>query len=139
MSSSATSSKGQVTVLAFTVRKPGIPFAEFKSYYEDKHVPWVTSLILTGDNAPLSYTRSYIDRGDGDSGAKPDKTRSFPMGGASTWDYDCVVRSVFRDEKHRDDVFQAYLKHGKEIREDEDRFTDVENGRVVFVTEICGE
>lgn len=116
-----------LTIIALVARKPGTSLAEFKSYYEDRHIPWVTPLIWHGDNHPVSYTRHYLER-DG-------AASSFPGGGAESFGYDCMTHVVFRDQQHRDASLEGYEKYAAEIAADEEKFMDRSAMKVLYVKE----
>lgn len=115
------------TVFIFTTRKPGTTFEQFKSYYETHHAYVITGFFTQCPCTPLSYIRNYIERDSGDT------TPSFPLGGADSWDYDCVSQLVFENQQQRDELFAEFGKHAEAIGEDEENFLDRSKTKFIFV------
>ena len=110
-----------VKVLAFLTRKEGIGMQAFIDYYENKHVPLITSLAPT----PLVYKRRYVVRGD-------PLTSS---GGAV--DFDVVTEVGFADRA----ALLAWMAQlsgsgvGEQVAADEGRFLGRSRTRAYVVEE----
>ena len=104
-------------LLIFLKRKPGLSTEEFRSYYEEKHVP----LIMPYMAGPVSYRRYYLD----------------PVEGQAEQEFDVVTELVFADRAMRDMVLAGMLADQlpAEVIEDETNFIDRPKSRVHAVTE----
>ena len=116
-------------MFSFLVRKPGMSFEDFKSYYENTHAPMALhSKNFTGPHAPLSYNRHYVDRKDG-SGA------CFPFGNGQNWGFDCITRVEFKDEETFKKGMKNFAENSHEIQADEDNFLDRSKSIYIIVGE----
>lgn len=123
-------------VLIFAYRKPGLSPAEFKSYYESRHVPLIQS--IAGPLLPISHTRRYIQRvqgsteGGADNGNHP---AAVLIGTPTDFEYDAIAEVIFEDEA----AFQAFFacvnqeEAAVRIAEDEEKFLNRAKMRVVLV------
>lgn len=113
------------SVIVLAPRKPGITHEEFKRRYE-QHMLMIAD--LSGDAAPLSHSRSYIQH---DADDKP----SMLAGDAGDMPYDCVVRMDFEDEA----AFGRFVgalsteEAAAKIEEDEAGFWDRTRQKVVVI------
>lgn len=107
------------TTLGITCyRLPHLSPAEFKDYYENKHVPLITSIIGTeGEAAPISYRRQYLNK-------TPEGKAALIVGDAERADWDCFVEVTFTDEAHFGKYMAKYRENIKQIGEHEDTFLD---------------
>lgn len=93
-----------ILLLCFTIRKPGVSFQDYKSYYEQHHSKNIYDFL--GDDSPATYSRHYVERpGDGDSShiAANGSPAFFLTGQAAEFAYDCVTLMTWDDE-------EAYIK-----------------------------
>ena len=116
------------TVYAFTARKPGMTMEAFKDYYENHHVPYFLKLV-DGPKYISKYDRSYVQK------KEDENVPGVYSGFASDWEYDCIVRVVYRSES----AFKEMLKNLEgvqdKISEDEKNFLNPEKMKVIFVGE----
>ncbi|KAI4210361.1 MAG: hypothetical protein LQ351_006810 [Letrouitia transgressa] len=116
------------TILLFLYRKPGLSFADFKSHYENSHMPLLQS--IGGPHFPKTHTRHYLPRPDG---GRVDIMKGAP----EDLDYDAMAELVFEGEKE----WKAFLglltqKENKErVERDEEEFQDRARLRAVMVGE----
>jgi hypothetical protein len=105
------------TLLIFLKRKAGLTTQEFRSYYEERHVP----LIMPYMAGPTSYRRRYLD----------------PVEGQAEQDFDVVTELCFADEAMRDMVLAGMIadRLPAEVIEDEMNFIDRSKTRAHAVTE----
>ncbi len=103
-------------VIALLARRPDISRAEFRSHYEEQHVPLAREVF---EGWP-GYVRNHIDR-------------VYPPGDL---DFDVVTLFWYRDEaQFRDTVTLLNGPQGAVIREDERRFMGKETNRYYTVRE----
>lgn len=104
-------------LLIFLKRKPGLSTDEFRSYYEEKHVP----LIMPYMAGPVSYRRCYLD----------------PVEGQPQQEFDVVTELCFADKAMRDMVLAGMVagQLPPEVIQDEKNFIDRPKSRVHAVTE----
>lgn len=125
-------------VILFVWRKPGLSPADFKTYWETKHVPLVKE--LTGDKFPNSHTRHYIQRSAVPGGA--DNT-SWPaavmLGEQSDFDYDAWAVLDFDSKEAFEAMFAKISEKdaAERLGADEEAFLDRGKRRVVFVDDMC--
>lgn len=105
-------------VMSFLARKPGTTPAEFRDYYENHHVPLITSLAPS----PPTYRRNYLSREE-------------PLIPGEAIGFDVVTEQAFPDKP----AFEAWLAvmraNGEKVREDEARFLDHSRYFAYFVDE----
>ena len=127
--------------LIFAWRNPNLSPAEFKSYYENNHVPLVKS--LAGSTFPISHVRRYLDRTQtdapsADGGVNANYPASVLIGKPTDFEYDVIAELTFEDEAH----FQAFMaivgqrEAAAKIEKDNSYFLDSEKMRVVVVGDI---
>ncbi|KAI0839524.1 EthD domain-containing protein [Hypoxylon sp. FL0890] len=106
-------------------RLPGVSPAEFKHHYE-AHMSVIQD--MAGAHFPLSHTRRYIQRPDGENA-------TVVVGSQADFDYDVLAEMVFESE----DVCKAFFEilsreeNAKWIEEDEKKFFDRKRVRVVVL------
>ncbi|KAI1381210.1 EthD domain-containing protein [Hypoxylon crocopeplum] len=122
------------SILLFATRKPGTTPEQFKAYYEGVHMPLLRE--IAGPQFPLSHTRRYIHRSEGQA---QDTTRNATtpaqvlLGSQADFDYDVIGELVFTDAA----AFQTFmgLTHAPEnaarVAADEEKFLDRSQLRVV--------
>ncbi|KAK3064753.1 hypothetical protein LTS18_004330, partial [Coniosporium uncinatum] len=103
-----------VNILAFLCKAPHLSHAQFKDYYEQKHMPLV--IQITGDAHPVVYKRRFMNHES--AVAKPTKEAAEPV------DFDAVTELVFRDTEHKDAWFAKIAGRLEEVVDDEARFID---------------
>ena len=116
--------------------------AEFKTYYENSHMPLVQR--IGGVHFPKSHTRSYIQRSEVDTSATSTgdgENAKYPatvlIGNQAEFDYDSVAELVFEDQTH----FQLFMgaisenEAAKTLAADEEKFLDRGKMRAVMVDE----
>jgi hypothetical protein len=74
------------TVLIFGFRNPNMNLTEYKTHYEQTHIPLAKS--IAGTAWPVSHTRHYF------GGNQSLSAISYPV------DWDSMAVMTFRDEKH---------------------------------------
>lgn len=88
-----------ILLLCFTVRKPGLSFQEYKSYYEQHHSKNIYGFL--GEDSPYTYSRHYVEReSDGDSSYIPatGDPALFLTGKAADFIYDGVTIMTWENE-----------------------------------------
>ncbi|KAF2450654.1 hypothetical protein P171DRAFT_348310 [Karstenula rhodostoma CBS 690.94] len=106
------------SAIFFLTRKPSLTLEEFKSVYENKHLPLLQSLF--GPAAPLRYRRYYVSQTISDIPVTP---ASPPPSSQSTIDetsedpdYDCIAELWWADEKTFHDFNRMYKLPGNLAR-----------------------
>lgn len=113
-------------ILLFMRRRPGMCVAEFRDYYENRHVP----LCLKYASGITRYVRRYLD-----PQPHPETGSGEDLG------YDVITELWFGDEK----IFRGTLKHLStnlmpgEVIEDERQLFDRTSFRIATCTEIVTE
>ncbi|KAI1766710.1 hypothetical protein GGR53DRAFT_186550 [Hypoxylon sp. FL1150] len=114
-------------VLIVGHRLPGIYPSQFKQLYE-RHMSHIQE--MAGAHFPLSHTRRYIQRPDGENA-------TVFLGSQADFDYDVLAEMVFEDG----DAWKAFCEvlgreeNTKWIMEDEKNFYDRTRGGVVVLGE----
>ena len=114
--------------LLFVTRRPDLTHEEFRRYYEQVHVPLVTSLRPV---QPLIYRRNYLAPGRDPNaqshmeGRDPGKTISF----------DCVTEIVFANRR---DAAPPPPGIVEQLRRDEENFI-APDGLSIHVVEVAEE
>ena len=109
-------------------RKPGLTMAEFKAYYEERHVPLVTGLLANWSDYRRNYrmedTEHHAPHGD------PARTNDavFDVMTEITYESEAMYRATM--------ALLADPGIGKRVAEDEDRFMDRASMRVHLVDEF---
>lgn len=125
------------TIACFLWRKPGTSPAEFKSHYENHHIPLLLSVM--GPLFPQTHTRFYLTRnatGD-DTSSTADYAPTVFIGTPEDFDYDLFCELVFEDVE----AFEAFFARLREpevaakVGEDEERFADRKKFKAVAVDE----
>ena len=102
-------------VMAFLTKKEGMETQAFIDYYENKHVPLISSLAPT----PIIYKRNYL-------------VRDNKIKGDDTIDFDVVTELVFPDRA----AYLAWVaKMGEQVVADEQKFLDRSRTRSYVVEE----
>lgn len=107
-----------VSILLFLTRAPHVDAAAFRTYYEDKHIPLIQSIV--GSAWPESHKRMYVE--------------SVMVPGAAGEGVDCIAEATFKDE----DAFKAFAgkfyepESKAKIEEDELNFVDRSKSRLVM-------
>ncbi|EMR61269.1 hypothetical protein UCREL1_11808 [Eutypa lata UCREL1] len=118
-------------VLIFASRLPGVTPAEFKTYYDTKHMPMIRT--MTGRHFPLQHIRKYIQRDPTTAGAEA--KAAVIVGSQADFDFDVVAEMVFEHE----DAFKKFAEillreeNAKIVDEDERKFFDRERVRMVVL------
>ncbi|KAI1380046.1 EthD domain-containing protein [Hypoxylon crocopeplum] len=125
------------SVIVFVTRKPGTTPEQFKHHYDNVHIPLIRG--IAGPFFPLSHTRRYIYRSEGEA---QDTTRNAAtpaqvlLGSQADFDYDAIIEMTFSDAE----AFQGFLgclhgaENGPTVIGDEERFID----RAQFRAAILG-
>ncbi|OTB14880.1 hypothetical protein K445DRAFT_318790 [Daldinia sp. EC12] len=94
------------SILFFFTRKPGVSPEEFKDHLENTHMPILQE--VAGPHFPLSHTRHYIQRTQG-QGEGTTRNATSPaqilLGSQADFDYDAVAELIFQDAA----AFQAFM------------------------------
>jgi hypothetical protein len=108
-----------VKIFAFLTKREDLETQAFIDYYENQHVPLISSLAPT----PIVYKRNYLVRGDELNRQEDD-----------TIDFDVVTELAFADR-------EAYLAwgaavgRGEQVAKDEERFLDRSRTRAYVIEE----
>ncbi|KAG9199466.1 hypothetical protein G6514_008429 [Epicoccum nigrum] len=126
------------TIILFITRNPKLSPEEFKSHYENVHIPLAQRLC--GGSWPFNFTRRYlarITRAGFGGPSNPDRPPLVLRGDAQDIDYDCVAEMTFESEH----AFQAFYKKVYEkdvaakLAADETAFLEMGKTRIVVVGE----
>lgn len=125
------------TIACFLWRKPGTTPFEFKSHYENHHIPLLLSVM--GPVFPQTHTRFYLTKNatTDDTSSNADYAPTVFMGTREDFDYDLFCELVFEDVK----AFEAFFARFREpevaakLGEDEERFMDRKMLKAVAVDE----
>ncbi|TDZ30171.1 hypothetical protein C8035_v003261 [Colletotrichum spinosum] len=111
-------------IVIFGHRLPGVSMADFKTYYDTKHMPMIQK--MTGKDFPVKHTRRYIERPDGENAA-------VLFGSPADIDFDVIANMVFEDEEaaNRFTGILATKENAQFIEEDEKNFFDRNRCKVV--------
>lgn len=112
------------TILLFCHRLPTISPEDFRNYCEEKHVPYVKSLL--GSDHPLTHTRYYTNK---DSG--------YLIGSPSATDADLIAVITFENKEMMEQSMRVRNADGVRelIHADEDKFMDRSKVQVVVLGE----
>jgi hypothetical protein len=124
------------TVFLFITRKPTITSEQFKSHWEEQHIPLLKSLV--GPLFPLHYKRLYFARTQrkGFGGpANPDRPNFLLRGSPDNFDFDAVAELTWEDEKTFQEFYKAIYESETSVRlaVDEDQFMDSGGWKSVVV------
>lgn len=117
----------QIRVFVFTRRHPSLALQQYKSHYENTHVPLLRQ--ISGDTFPISHTRHYIPR-------SPDKPNSaILLMGQGDFDFDCMTEAVYADQEHlQRHMMEIGTPEKTKLREDdEEKFLDRGSIRILRV------
>lgn len=120
-----------IQLLMFGARKEGLTPSQYRSHYENVHIPLMRN--LTGDTFPLTHVRHYVKRG-----GPPDFPAAVLTGSSQAdFDYDAVAVLTYRDQAHFDAnwAFFEDEETAGVIREDEEKFSAWTRG--VFIGETA--
>ncbi|KAI9708525.1 MAG: hypothetical protein M1820_003987 [Bogoriella megaspora] len=117
-------------VWIFVWRKAGTTPEEFRTHYENSHVPLIKS--LTGSLFPQSHIRHYVARGE--DGTAP----MVILGTPEDFTYDAFAELSFTDAAAFQQFF-GVIGQGEpavKIAEDEEKFVQREKTRAVVVGDV---
>ena len=101
-------------------------FADFKNYYENKHMPLLKS--IAGDVFPISHTRHYVNHDEQD-----------PMvaatAGSKGADFDCIATIIFETLDKVDLLLKKSGENREAVEKDEAEFLDRTRTRAHAVEE----
>ncbi|KAI1262261.1 EthD domain-containing protein [Xylariaceae sp. FL1019] len=127
------------SILIFAYRKIGTTPEQFRSHYEESHVPLIRK--LTGASFPISHTRHYIHRTERQADDNTSRNSNTPatvvIGTQEEFDYDAFAELSFEDEA----AFQTFFAltqqpdNAAQIAEDEQKFLDRARMTVVLAGE----
>ncbi|KAI2617295.1 EthD domain-containing protein [Hypomontagnella submonticulosa] len=126
-------------IIFFATRKPGVTPEQFKTHYEDIHMPLLRE--IAGPHFPLTHTRRYIQRSPGVAeGTTLNATTPAQVlvGTQADFDYDVVVELTFEDAA----TFQAFMAYAHtpersaRVIADEETFLDRSQSRAVVLGDI---
>ena len=119
-------------LIATMKRKPGLSSAEFRAYYEEKHIPLVKSHVM---RFATEYRRNYPTSSIEYLDAPTDTAGDNQVAEA---DYDCITEVQFSERASVDKFFAALAAPAvKEvIFADEERFVDRMQTRVYLCEEF---
>ncbi|KAK3203104.1 hypothetical protein GRF29_112g201264 [Pseudopithomyces chartarum] len=131
------------TVILLLTRKPHLTPSEFKSYFENQHLPLVKSLF--GPLCPVPKRRFYLARTD-DNTATNNSTNNVPplytpwllKGDPASVDFDCITELEWPDEETFK-LFQGKLKQRENmerVARDHEEFMGEE--RILMIGEVEG-
>jgi hypothetical protein len=124
------------TVFVFATRNPTITSEQFKSHWEDTHIPLVKSLV--GPLFPLHYKRHYFARTErkGFGGpANRDNPAFLLRGSPDNFDFDAVAELMWEDEKTFQEFYKAIhtTKTAAKLAVDENQFLHSNGWKSVVV------
>lgn len=116
-----------IKIVCLFNRKPGLSLAEFKDYYETKHVPLVNRLLPPA----REYRRNYAMEGRDYASAHLDRPRGHER------PFDVITEVSFDDERHYQQMVDALAdpQIRSLIAQDEEKFLDRPMMRTFFVDE----
>lgn len=119
-----------IKMVALLSRRPDLTFEQFRTYYEERHVPLIREL----NPLMAEYRRNYVDVATASKGGI--------KAAAGSWapDFDVITEVVF-DSRETFEQARALLtspESAKRIGEDELNFLDRDNKRI-FLVEECSE
>ncbi|KAJ5092971.1 hypothetical protein N7456_008832 [Penicillium angulare] len=121
-----------IRLLLFAYRKPGLSPLQFKTHYEDIHVPLIKS--LAGDDFPVLHSRRYLHRGN-DLNDNNEYPATVFVGDQDSFKYDAICELVFNSqeamERFRDKTGTPEAKAA--LEEDELKFLDRTKLKIVLL------
>ncbi|KAI1213213.1 EthD domain-containing protein [Annulohypoxylon truncatum] len=126
------------SILVFVYRKPGTTPEQFKAHYEGSHVPLIRE--LAGAHFPLSHTRRYIHRSEG-QGEGTTRNATTPasvlIGRQEDFDYDAFAELIFDDATAFQNFFAVMQQPdiAAKMAADEEHFIDRSRLSVVVLGE----
>jgi hypothetical protein len=132
-----------LTVLLFYTRLPELAFADFKEHMENVYLPLLKKTF--GCHQPTQIRTQYVEvvssgAGDRLGAATASKTRNPPdapvvlVGSPSDLTWDAMCEMTFQDELQLQQCLAiANSEEGQPIKEDEERFSQPDQLRVVLM------
>lgn len=115
-----------IKILCFMTRKPGLNMQEFKTYYEEKHVPLINRLLPFH----CDYRRNFVED-------RPHQTAHMVQDRPRDVDFDVLTELTYESEAMYQKTLDTLADPdvGGLIAEDEACFMDRSAIRVVIVDE----
>jgi hypothetical protein len=125
------------TVLIIAYRKSGTSPAEFKAHYESTHAPLLKE--IAGPLFPLTHTRHYLHRAEGDSPDAASNPATVLVGTQEGLDCDSYSLLLWENEEAFQKFFAALSQPeaAARIAADEEKFIDREKLKIVLVGDSC--
>lgn len=120
-------------ILIFATRKAGTTPAQFRTHYEETHIPLIRA--LTGAAFPLSHVRRYLHRSNRDDINAP---LTMLKGSPASVPFDVVSEVTFEDEqalKAFSDIL-ARPELAERLKEDELAFLEPESVTITVLGEV---
>lgn len=116
-----------IKMVALLSRKPGLTLEEFRTYYEERHVPLIAEL----NPFMADYRRSYVDFATASKGGISAAVGSWAP------DFDVLTEIWFEDRETFDKARAALTQPDSAARigRDEENFLDRDNKRIFLVEE----
>ncbi|KAI0182110.1 EthD domain-containing protein [Hypoxylon sp. FL1284] len=127
------------SILFFITRKQGVSAEDFKTQYENVHMPLLKE--IAGPHFPQTHSRRYIQRSAGQAEGTT-RNASSPaqvlVGTQADFDYDAVTEMTFASEAAFKEFFQFVHTPEKAARVTaaEDKFMDRSQMRGVVLGEV---
>lgn len=112
-----------IKMIALIAKRPELSFDEFRSYYEDHHVPLISGLITFAEG----YRRNYID-----------KSTILASGDNPELSFDVITELWFKDRsayEAQEDVMRSRDVR-RQVAADEARFMQRDKTKMFLVTEV---
>ncbi|WP_327249254.1 EthD domain-containing protein [Streptomyces sp. NBC_01320] len=115
-------------MVAVLSRKPGISVEEFRSHYEQVHVPLILSLV--GPHL-ADYRRSYVDHSTASGGVNAGP-------GEEQLGFDVITETWYAEQAAFDQAMEVFRhpEHAERVRADELSFLDRSRKRIFLVDEV---
>ncbi|MFE9975289.1 EthD domain-containing protein [Streptomyces hirsutus] len=119
-----------IKLIAVLSRKPGLSAEEFRTHYEQVHVPLILSLV--GEHL-ADYRRNYVDHATVSGGVNAGP-------GQDPLDFDVITDMRYADRAAFDRAMEVFRDpvQAARVREDELTFVDRDMKRVFLVDEVTG-
>jgi hypothetical protein len=122
--------------LVITMKKnPDLSYAEFKAYYNKRHLPFMGRLIPLAGGGMKVHRRNFVVNEDPFEAVVTDDRMA-----VGKRDFDVMTEVVFEKREDALELFGAYFQSEilRQVQEDEGKFVQLDSVRfyVVDVTEI---
>jgi hypothetical protein len=137
-----------LSILLFFKRRSDFSPDQFRTHMEQTYLPLFKS-IMGEDHYPPTVTLRYVERVESGAGDRFGATMSLKsrnppeapvmlVGAPHELNWDCMCEMIYRDELQ---LQQSYAlmnsPAGQVVKEEEERFTDVEHMRIVLMEKMA--